>query len=137
MALLPTSTQLSAAKLAELSDEVLRHNLDHFASSSDTLVSNWAGAFASRPRRVFEPETYEQCALVFEYARREQERVRVIGVVHSPSDLALTTGLMIRTLKLNRLLDVSSISIFVHHHLSQHRLLSGDPLPQNGDDVLS
>jgi hypothetical protein len=112
MALLPTSTQLSAAKLAELSDEVLRHNLDHFASSSDTLVSNWAGGFASRPRRVFEPETYEQCAL-------------------------LTTGLMIRTLKLNRLLDVSSISIFVHHHLSQHRLLSGDPLPQNGDDVLS
>lgn len=50
-----------------------------------------------------------QCALIFELARREGKTVRAVGVGHSPSDLACTNEYMLRTTKLDRVLDVSPL----------------------------
>jgi L-gulonolactone oxidase len=95
----------TAPRFAHLSDDALYAALRPL-EAPDVSVANWAGAFVSKPRKVFEPETYEHCALVLELARRSGIPVRAIGVVHSPSDLALTSGWMIRMLKLNRVLEV-------------------------------
>jgi L-gulonolactone oxidase len=97
---------MPATPLAELSDAELRAALAPLAAP-DTAVANWAGAFVCRPRGVYEPATVDDCAAVLELARREGARVRAIGVVHSPSDLALTDGYMIRMTRLNQVLEVS------------------------------
>lgn len=57
-------------------------------------------------RTVFLPTTEEQCVLIVELARREGTSVRCAGAGHSPSDLACTQGYMIRTDKLDALVEV-------------------------------
>ena len=59
-----------------------------------------------------------QCQLILELARREGRRVRFAGVGHSPSDLACTKEYMLRTTKLNRVLEVGtrcvlSVGVFI------------------------
>jgi len=76
-------------------------------SSPHARFTNWAKTFASSPLAVFEPRTVRQCALIFELARREGKTVRAVGVGHSPSDLACTNEYMLRTTKLDSVLDVS------------------------------
>jgi len=82
---------------------------------------------------VFEPENEFQCELVLELARREGKIVRAAGVGHSPSDLACTNEFMLRTEKLNRLLEVNVEKRYIvaqagitlhdlHAELAQHNL---------------
>ena len=68
---------------------------------------NWGGTYACTPLAIYEPETETQCALILELARREKKHVRFAGVGHSPSDLACTTEYMLRTTRLNKVLEVS------------------------------
>lgn len=72
----------------------------------DTRFINWGRTFACAPLAIFEPESVDQCQLILELARRNRQVVRAVGVGHSPSDLACTSGYMLRTTKLNRLLEV-------------------------------
>ncbi|OBZ74341.1 L-gulonolactone oxidase [Grifola frondosa] len=65
------------------------------------------------PLAVFEPENEEQCALILELARREGKTVRAAGIGHSPSDLACTTGFMLRTEKLCKIIEVNSEKHYV------------------------
>ena len=69
---------------------------------------NWGLTYVCRPLTVFEPQTEYQCELIFELARREGKTVRATGVGHSPSDLACTSGYMLRTEKLNKIIEVGS-----------------------------
>ena len=71
---------------------------------------NWGLSYTCTPLCVFEPETEEQCRLVLELARREGKSVRVAGIGHSPSDLVCTTGFMLRTEKLKKVIEVSPVS---------------------------
>ncbi|KZT66748.1 L-gulonolactone/D-arabinono-1,4-lactone oxidase [Daedalea quercina L-15889] len=80
---------------------------------------NWGLTYACTPLAVFEPASPYQCELVFELARRERKTVRATGVGHSPSDLACTSGYMLRTEKLNKIIEVRLFSSF----------LSGSPRP--------
>lgn len=75
-----------------------------------TRFNNWGRAFYCTPLAIFEPESLFQCKLVLELARREGKTVRAAGVGHSPSDLACTSGYMVRLTKMNRLIQVSSSS---------------------------
>jgi len=68
--------------------------------------TNWGQTFTCKPSAIFEPENEFQCELVLELARREGKTLRLAGVGHSPSDLACTDGFMLRTTKLNRVLEV-------------------------------
>ncbi|KAH7104060.1 L-gulonolactone/D-arabinono-1,4-lactone oxidase [Auriculariales sp. MPI-PUGE-AT-0066] len=68
--------------------------------------TNWAGTFASHPLAVFEPQSLSDCQLAIELARRTRRTLRVVGVGHSPSDIACTSEYMLSTLKLNKLLSV-------------------------------
>jgi len=77
------------------------------ASSPHARFTNWARTYVCSPLAVFEPWTVRQCALILELARREGKTVRAVGVGHSPSDLACTDEYMLRTTKLDRVLDVS------------------------------
>lgn len=71
-----------------------------------TRFNNWGLAFYCTPLAIFEPESLHQCRLVLELARREGKTVRAVGVGHSPSDLACTSGYMVRLTKMNRLIQV-------------------------------
>jgi hypothetical protein len=73
---------------------------------------NWGLSFECTPLSVFEPESEYQCELVLELARREGKTVRAAGVGHSPSDLACTSGFMLRTEKLNKIIEVSAFISF-------------------------
>lgn len=75
--------------------------------SARASFTNWGLTYTCRPLCVFEPETEAQCELVLELARREGKKVRVAGVGHSPSDLACTSEYMLRTEKLDKVLEVS------------------------------
>jgi L-gulonolactone oxidase len=69
--------------------------------------NNWGQTWYCTPLAVFEPETVEQCGTILELARREGKVVRAVGVGHSPSDLACTTGFMIRMTRMNKIIEVS------------------------------
>ncbi|ODN73934.1 hypothetical protein L202_07440 [Cryptococcus amylolentus CBS 6039] len=58
--------------------------------------TNWAKTFVCRPQRVLLPTTPLQCRQILELARREGARVHPIGVGHSPSDLSLTNGWLVK-----------------------------------------
>ena len=81
--------------------------------SEQTHFTNWGRSFTCTPSAIFEPENEFQCELVLELARREGKTVRVVGVGHSPSDLACTSQYMLRTTKLNRILEVTSSRLCV------------------------
>ncbi|KAI0776828.1 L-gulonolactone/D-arabinono-1,4-lactone oxidase [Trametes elegans] len=72
-----------------------------------TTFTNWGLSYTCAPLSVFQPETEEQCELILELARREGKTVRVAGIGHSPSDLACTTDFMLRTDRLDRVLEVN------------------------------
>jgi L-gulonolactone oxidase len=74
--------------------------------SDRTRFTNWGRSFTCTPSAIFEPENEFQCELVLELARREGKSVRVAAVGHSPNDLACTSQYMLRTTKLNRVLEV-------------------------------
>ena len=76
-------------------------------SSPHATFTNWANTYVCDPLVVFEPRTAHQCALILELARREGKTVRAVGVGHSPSDLACTNEYMLRTTKLDKILEVS------------------------------
>lgn len=75
-------------------------------SARQARFVNWGLAFACRPTVVFEPTSDEQCVAIVHLARREGVGVRAAGAGHSPSDMACTDDFMIKTHKLNALLDV-------------------------------
>jgi L-gulonolactone oxidase len=74
---------------------------------------NWGQSFYCTPLAVFEPDHEEQCKLILELARREGKTVRAAGIGHSPSDLACTREFMLRTEKLNRVLEVRLVSLWL------------------------
>ena len=76
------------------------------STASRARFINWGLSFECTPLTVFEPESEYQCELILELARREGKRVRAAGVGHSPSDLACTTDFMLRTEKLNKVIEV-------------------------------
>lgn len=76
-------------------------------SSPHATFTNWAGTFVCRPLAVFQPRNVHQCELIFELARREGKKVRAVGVGHSPSDLACTNDYMLRTTKLDKILEIN------------------------------
>lgn len=79
------------------------------STSPNAKFTNWGKTFQCTPLAVFEPENEYQCELILELARREGKVVKAAGVGHSPSDLACTSEFMLRTEKLNRLLEVLTI----------------------------
>ncbi|KAL5525205.1 ALO1 [Sanghuangporus sanghuang] len=83
------------------------------SQSSRSRFTNWGRTFTCKPLAIFEPETEDQCALVLELARREGRRVRFAGIGHSPSDLACTREYMLRTTKLNKVLEVNTEKNYV------------------------
>lgn len=86
-------------------------------SSPRARFYNFAETFNCAPVTVFEPETEYQCELILDLARRECKKVRVVGAGFSPSDLACTNEFMLRTDKLNRILQVR------HIHMRQMEIL--------------
>lgn len=77
------------------------------ASDPRARFVNWGLSYECTPLSVFEPTTEYQCELILELARREGKAVRAAGVGHSPSDLACTSGFMLRTEKLDKIIEVS------------------------------
>ncbi|KIJ61238.1 hypothetical protein HYDPIDRAFT_97107 [Hydnomerulius pinastri MD-312] len=104
-------TELSAIPLDSIY-ELLRP-ITVPSNSPDARFTNWGRTFTCSPLAVFEPESEYHCQLILELGRREGKVVRAVGVGHSPSDLACTSGFMLRTTKLNRLLEVHADKRYV------------------------
>ncbi|KAJ7584840.1 D-arabinono-1,4-lactone oxidase-domain-containing protein [Mycena floridula] len=77
------------------------------SDSTRARFSNWGQTFHCQPLKMFEPESEYQCELILELARREGKTVRAAGVGHSPSDLACTKEFMMRTERLNRVIEIN------------------------------
>lgn len=108
---------MSSSQLETKLDDIPLHSLYDLlcpitVPANRSHFSNWGRAFYCTPLAIFEPESEYQCKLILELARRERRAVRAVGVGHSPSDLACTSGYMVRLTKMNRLIQVGSISTF-------------------------
>ncbi|KAM5532677.1 hypothetical protein V8D89_013646 [Ganoderma adspersum] len=101
----PSSNKLSQLPLQQLWE--LLAPVTASPRSARASFTNWGLTYSCRPLCVFEPENEAQCELVLELARREGKKVRVAGVGHSPSDLACTSEYMLRTEKLDKVLEVN------------------------------
>ena len=75
-------------------------------SSSGAVFQNWGRTFRCRPSSVFRPSSEHQLELIVELARREKQTVRAVGIGHSPSDLACTSGYMIQMHRLDEIIEV-------------------------------
>ena len=75
-------------------------------SSSDAVFENWGRTFRCTPSTIFQPETEYQLELILELSRRERQAVRAVGVGHSPSDLACTSGYMIQMARMDKIMEV-------------------------------
>jgi L-gulonolactone oxidase len=75
-------------------------------SSSDAVFENWGRTFKCTPSTIFQPETEYQLELILELTRRERQNVRAVGVGHSPSDLACTSGYMIQMNRMDKIIEV-------------------------------
>ncbi|KIY48528.1 L-gulonolactone/D-arabinono-1,4-lactone oxidase [Fistulina hepatica ATCC 64428] len=98
---------MSREDLSDLSIETLYERLRPVTATKGTTFINWGQSFECTPLTVFEPTNEDECRLVFELARREGKHVSFAGIGHSPSDLACTSEFMLRTTKLNRVLEIN------------------------------
>src|SRR5258707_12816954 len=80
-------------------------------SHPHSRFSNWGRTFACTPSSVFLPTAEQEIPLILELARLENQIVRAVASGHSPSDLPCTSGFMIRTEKLDKLIKVCICSI--------------------------
>lgn len=106
----PSTRNSNSRTLAEIPTQTLRSLLEPVtipSTSPRSTFINWGLSYSCKPLVVFEPETEEQCEYILELARREGQTVRAAGVGHSPSDLACTSGYMLRTEKLDKIIEVS------------------------------
>jgi FAD/FMN-containing dehydrogenase len=62
-----------------------------------TTWENHLGNQSVDPLRIYEPETIEQVAAIVAEARETGATVRAVGSGHSWSDVALTTGFLVKT----------------------------------------
>jgi hypothetical protein len=65
-----------------------------------TTWENHLGNQSVDPLRIYEPETIEQVAAIVREAEQAGATVRAVGSGHSWSDVALTTGFLVRTNRL-------------------------------------
>ncbi|KAF9009551.1 D-arabinono-1,4-lactone oxidase-domain-containing protein [Cyathus striatus] len=78
-----------------------------------SYFKNWAGTYECRPLAIFEPTNQRQFQAIFQIAQLERKTVRIVGVGHSPSDIACTDGFMIRMAKYNKVLKINTDEKFV------------------------
>ncbi len=74
--------------------------------TSAAVFENRGRTFRCTPSTIFRPESEGQLELILELARRERQTVRAVGVGHSPSDLACTSGYMIQMNQMDKIIEV-------------------------------
>ena len=70
---------------------------------------NHTGNQSVEPLRIYRPGTLEEVQEIVRTAERDETTVRAVGSGHAWSDVALTTGYLVRTDRLNRPLDVDHL----------------------------
>lgn len=101
---------------------------------------NWSGYQTCRPAAVDSPTTDSELAQVVKVAERRGQTVKVVGAGHSFTDIACTTGRMVRLDGYNRVLDVDRKSGLVSVEagitiakLNDHLAQVGLAMPNLGD----
>ena len=79
-------------------------------SSPATVFRNWGHTYTCTPSSVFCPESEHHLELILELALREGQKVRAVGVGHSPSDLACTSGYMVQMNRLDKIIEVRRVT---------------------------
>ena len=59
-------------------------------TQNDKTFSNWALIHSCKPKYFHQPSSVEEVIEIVKYAISNQEKVKVIGSMHSPNDIALT-----------------------------------------------
>ncbi|EJU01953.1 gulonolactone oxidase Lgo1 [Dacryopinax primogenitus] len=91
----------------------LCHILDPISCKTG-VFTNWAETYSCRPLSIFEPQTAFQCECIVELGKREGRQLRVAGSGHSPSDLTCTEGFMIKTDRLDQVLEINESEKWVN-----------------------
>jgi L-gulono-1,4-lactone dehydrogenase len=104
------------------------------------VVRNWAGNEACVPARVERPTSTDQVASIVRAARRNGERVKVIGAAHSFTPAAMTSGVMLSLERMRavRRVDRERCRVTVEAGITLRRLgdelaLVGMAMPNLGD----
>lgn len=72
--------------------------------------TNWGGTYSCRPSAVEYPQSEEDIVAALKRAEAAGERVKVPGTGHSFTDIACTTGRMIRLDSYNRVLEHDAVA---------------------------
>ena len=106
-----------------------RHHLHH----------TWARTFYCRPELYIQPESIEQLQRVMACARTCRRRITVTGSGHSPSDLTMTSSILVNLDNLAQILEVNSSTGIVVvqagirlHSLGVHLKKKGLAMPNLG-----
>ncbi|KAF0424573.1 L-gulonolactone/D-arabinono-1,4-lactone oxidase [Gigaspora margarita] len=75
-------------------------------SKHNVKIYNWAKTVYNTSELYFEPESEDDIKKIIELAKRNKKNIKVIGMVHSPSDLPFSDGYIISMNKLNRIIKV-------------------------------
>ena len=77
-------------------------------SSSATVFQNWGHTFTCTSSSIFCPKSESQLELILELVCCKGQTVRAVGIGHSPSDFACTSGCMVQMNRLNRIMYAMS-----------------------------
>jgi FAD binding domain len=102
----PSSPPSSSPSTVIIPLHRLYHLLQPLTVVPDPVFRNWGRTFTCTPSSIFRPENEEQLELILQLARRENKVVRAVGVGHSPSDLACTSGYMVQMHLLDEIIEV-------------------------------
>ncbi|CAG8754777.1 41376_t:CDS:10, partial [Gigaspora margarita] len=75
-------------------------------SKHNVKIYNWAKTAYNTSELYFEPESEDDIKKIIELAKRNKKNIKVIGMVHSPSDLPFSDGYIISMNKLNRIIKI-------------------------------
>ncbi|KAL9642808.1 hypothetical protein ABK040_009883 [Willaertia magna] len=81
-----------------------------FPTNKSFTFRNWANIYQVKPKYVHFPETESDIQQIIKYAVEHNEKVKVIGSGHSPSNIAITKDHMIVLSKYNKVLDIDHVN---------------------------
>lgn len=70
-------------------------------------ITNWSKTFECQPELYFLPRDVEEIREILLLAKTNKKKIRVVGMCHSPSDIALCSDYMMSLKLMNKVLEVN------------------------------
>ncbi|KAJ7072166.1 D-arabinono-1,4-lactone oxidase-domain-containing protein [Mycena amicta] len=104
---------MSTSSADAISPATIDENPASITVVTETQFVNWGRSFECLPLAILEPTNEEQCVQAVKLVEKEGLTLRVVGVGHSPSDIACTGGFMLRMTQMNRVMEINNKENYV------------------------